>query len=241
MELSKRLQAVADLVTKGLTVADIGCDHGYVSIYLVEQKISPQVIAMDVNKGPLERAREHIVQYGLSDYIDTRLSDGAKALEDNEAEALICAGMGGRLTIHILESELTKIKKMKECILQPQSEVGFVRKRLRELEFSIVEENMVQEDGKYYPMMKVIPVPATRKEPVRSKENDFEVRDKFGGLLLQSKNQTLFSYLKKEQEKFRTIKEQLISLSEENEARTKRVEEVEKELNLIEQAFSYYQ
>lgn len=234
MELSKRLQAVADLVTKGLTVADIGCDHGYVSIYLIEQKISPKVIAMDVNKGPLERAREHIAQYGLSDYIDTRLSDGAKALADEEAEALICAGMGGRLTIHILESELTKIRKMKECILQPQSEIGFVRKRLRKLEFSIVEENMVEEDGKYYPMMKVVPMSVQKTE-------NLEVEDKFGKILLQNKNAVLLEYLKKEQEKFRIIKKQLVSLSEENEARTKRVEEVEKELNLIEQAFSYYQ
>ena len=66
MELSKRLQAVVNLVSPGNVVADIGCDHGYVSIYLIEQKIAPHVIAMDVNKGPLERANMHIASHGLA-------------------------------------------------------------------------------------------------------------------------------------------------------------------------------
>ena len=76
MELSKRLQAVADMVTPNKRVADIGCDHGYISIYLCTKKLASKVIAMDVRKGPLERAKNNIEKYGLSDYIETRLSDG---------------------------------------------------------------------------------------------------------------------------------------------------------------------
>ena len=76
MELSKRLQAVADLVTEGASVADIGTDHGYIPIYLIEHHIAEKVIALDINRGPLERARMHIVGHGLKEKIETRLSDG---------------------------------------------------------------------------------------------------------------------------------------------------------------------
>ena len=94
MELSKRLTAVAGLVTEGASVADIGTDHGYIPIHLIEQNLSPKVIAMDINKGPLERARIHIAGYGMSDRIETRLSDGLAAVKPKEVEEMIVAGMG---------------------------------------------------------------------------------------------------------------------------------------------------
>ena len=76
MQLSKRLSAVAEFVTPGGCLVDVGTDHGYVPIALLEQKKISSAIAMDVNRGPLERAREHITQYNMGDYIETRLSDG---------------------------------------------------------------------------------------------------------------------------------------------------------------------
>ena len=80
MELSKRLQAVADLVSEGLIVADVGTDHGYIPIYLLETKKCEKAIAMDINKGPLLRAKEHIAEHGLTQNIQVKLSDGVKAL-----------------------------------------------------------------------------------------------------------------------------------------------------------------
>ena len=102
MELSKRLYAVAGLVTEGASVADIGTDHGYVPIYLVINNIASKVIAMDINRGPLERARMHIIGHGLKGKIETRLSDGLKEIEPFEVEGMIAAGMGGGLVIKIL-------------------------------------------------------------------------------------------------------------------------------------------
>ena len=90
-------------MTEGASVADIGTDHGYIPIHLIEQNLSPKVIAMDINKGPLERARIHIAGYGMSDRIETRLSDGLAAVKPKEVEEMIVAGMGGGLVIHILE------------------------------------------------------------------------------------------------------------------------------------------
>lgn len=81
VQLSMRLRAIAGMVTKGNRLADVGCDHGYLSIWLVSEKTVPSAIAMDVRPGPLSRARENITRYGLEDYIETRLSDGLAKLE----------------------------------------------------------------------------------------------------------------------------------------------------------------
>lgn len=154
MDLSKRLQAVADMVEPGSVVADVGCDHGYVSMYLVRQGICPRVLAMDVNRGPLERAREHVEEAGLSDYIELRLSDGLKAMELPEADTLLTAGLGGRLAARILEDSAEKVLRMKWLILQPQSEIWLVRQTLRKMGYSITAENMILEEGKYYTVIK---------------------------------------------------------------------------------------
>ena len=95
MELSKRLKAVAGLVTEGASVADIGTDHGYVPIWLIQSGRAAKVIAMDVNEGPLERARGHIRSKRLENVIFTRKSDGLQALHVGEADTMIAAGMGG--------------------------------------------------------------------------------------------------------------------------------------------------
>lgn len=175
MELSKRLQAVADMAETGSIVADVGCDHGYVSMYLIRSGICPHVLAMDVNRGPLERAAEHVEQAGLSAYIDLRLSDGLKAMgwkasEESgnhagdagaessvllpEADTLLTAGLGGRLAVRILEDSADKVQRMKWAILQPQSEIWLVRQKLRKLGYSITDENMIFEEGKYYTVIK---------------------------------------------------------------------------------------
>lgn len=89
--LSNRMQALTDMVTPGTVITDVGCDHGFVSVYLVQRGLSPRVIAMDVRSGPLERAREHIREYGLQDRIETRLSDGLHGLKTGEANGSVPA------------------------------------------------------------------------------------------------------------------------------------------------------
>ena len=96
MQLSKRLSAVAEFVTPGGCLVDVGTDHGYVPIALLEQKKISSAIAMDVNRGPLERAREHIAQYQMGDYIETRLSDGLHALRAGEGGFSSHRGHGRR-------------------------------------------------------------------------------------------------------------------------------------------------
>lgn len=193
MELSRRLQAVADMVTPGNRVADVGCDHGFVSIYLYQKGIAPYVCAMDVREGPLARAREHIRAAGLTPYIRVCLSDGIAALEENEVDTLICAGMGGRLMARILSEGASKIAYMRELILQPQSELDFFRAFLRECGWQITQENMIKEDGKFYPMMRVLPgvgKPPECPDPAVQRREDL-----FGACLLRERNPVLLEYL----------------------------------------------
>ena len=170
MELSKRLFMTASMVKAGSIVADVGCDHGYTAIYLVQNGICPRVLAMDVNEGPLLRAGEHIQEAGLSSYIETRLSDGLSAMKWTEEEAgpdsgagcgrrpeadtLLMAGIGGRLTARILEDAAQKLSRMRAVILQPQSEVWLVRRTLSRLGYRITAEDMVKEDGRFYTAMR---------------------------------------------------------------------------------------
>ena len=130
--LSNRMQALTDMVTPGTVITDVGCDHGFVSVYLVQKGISPRVIAMDVRSGPLEHAREHIREYGLEDRIETRLSDGLHSLKTGEAAGMICAGMGGPLMEKILTEGREQAKEFRELILQPQSEIPHFRTFLME-------------------------------------------------------------------------------------------------------------
>ena len=155
--LSERLQAVVSMVTQGSRVCDVGCDHGFVSICLIEQKISPYVLAMDVREGPLGAASRHISERGLGTYIETRLSDGLHNYEAGETDSLICAGMGGRLMMRILGEDRRKTDSFKELILQPQSELEQFRAWLWEQGYRITDEKMVEEDGKFYSMMRVTP------------------------------------------------------------------------------------
>ncbi|MCD7716274.1 MAG: class I SAM-dependent methyltransferase [Lachnospiraceae bacterium] len=207
MKLSKRLLAVAGMVTPGSVLADIGTDHAYIPIYLVENRIIPHAVAMDVNRGPLARAGEHIREHGLEDAIETRLSDGLAGLHAGEAQSLVIAGMGGALTVRILRegaqvlladtleafSDLHRADAMPapELILQPQSEVPLVRAHLEQNGFRIVREDMVFEDGKYYPMMKA--VPACGPEIPSSCANTMELN--FGPELLKMRHPVLRQFL----------------------------------------------
>lgn len=154
--LSKRLRMLADMVTPGNRVADVGCDHAFLSIYLVQAGICPRALAMDVRTGPLAAAREHVAEWGLGSYIDLRLSDGLAACGPGEADAVVCAGMGGRLMERILTQGMNRAREMKEVILQPQSELPRFRAFLRETGFAVVEEDAVYEEGKYYFAMKAV-------------------------------------------------------------------------------------
>lgn len=232
LELSKRLQAVAEMVTPGLRLVDVGTDHGYIPIYLVENAVIPSAVAMDINEGPLERAKEHIREHGLSERIITRLSDGLKNLRREEADTMIAAGMGGGLVIRILSDSREVAESMKELILQPQSEISKVRAYLCQHGYRIMDENIVLEDGKYYPMMKVVMQESKDPEPYSEEELEF------GRILLRKAHPVLKQFLEREIAINRQINE---NLTVQNSERAKeRMEEIEERIKRLEGILKRY-
>ena len=102
IKLDSRLKAVASLVREGARTADIGTDHAYLLTYLIEKGICPQGIAADLRRGPLENARQTVIEAGLSDKIELILSDGLENIKENSCDDIVLAGMGGNLIAEIL-------------------------------------------------------------------------------------------------------------------------------------------
>ena len=192
MKLSIRLNAVKDTVKKCKTVCDIGCDHGYVSIALAKEGVAEYVIACDVNKGPLEAARENISRENLSEKIDTRLGDGLhKITVDDNPDAIVIAGMGGRLMARILEEGKEIVNGASQLILQPQSELFLVRKWLRDNGFLIEKEQALTDMGKYYFIISAI----KGCEPVADNDYMQVLFDTYSRFLIENKDSVLKEYL----------------------------------------------
>lgn len=231
MQLSLRLKTVADSVTGGNRVADVGCDHAYIAIHLVENNIAPKVIAMDVNKGPLSKARENIQLRGLEARIETRLSDGLARLNPGEADAIVIAGMGGALMVRILTEGETSLTGVRELILQPQSEVFLIRRYLHQKGYRIQSEQMVKEEEKYYIIIK-----AEKGGVEEIYEEDFFYL--YGKHLLLSANPLVEEYLLREAH----LKEQVEASLKgtDTEGSNIRLQEIRKDLAVIRTAIKYY-
>lgn len=252
VKISNRLMTAAALVTPGYTLADVGTDHGYIPIYLLQQKKIPAAIAMDINEGPLERAKEHIALYGLEPYIQTRLSDGVAALTPGEVDAVLIAGMGGGLVMHILKDGEKVCQAAKELILQPQSEIERVREFLEEEGYAILAEDMVLEDGKFYPMMKVqyqgkcaqkyAEESQTASKALSTAENVevWKLSNLYGGLLLQNRHPVLKTYLEKEKLVYMDIRNNLEKQPFSEKIQT-RLAEVKETLHYNELALRFYE
>lgn len=200
MKLSKRLEMVASFVEKGSRIADIGTDHGYLPIALVERGICPGAVAMDIGQGPLARAREHILACGMEKVVELRLSDGVAKLKPGEVDTAVMAGMGGELVIHILEQGRFLWDSLDSLVLSPQSELDKVRRYLEEQGFCIRREEMVADEGKFYTVMLV----------KRGKMHYLRPAEYlYGKCLIEAKNPVLICFLEKERARIKGIVEGL--------------------------------
>ncbi len=156
VRLSERLMAVANMITPGLAVADVGCDHAHLALYLAENDIAPFVYAVDVNEGPLEGARKSIEEAGLADRIETVLCYGLCGIKKGDVSCIVMAGMGGPLMAEIIRTSEDVCASARELILEPQSEPGMLRHFLEDSGYLIISEDMVCEENKFYPVIKCL-------------------------------------------------------------------------------------
>ena len=201
MKISKRLEAVANLVSPNRIIVDIGTDHGYVPIYLISHNIINKAVAADVGEGPLSRAVNNIKAYGLEGKIKTILSDGFKNVPKDDIDTAVIAGMGGDLIVNIL-SVCDYVKDLDELVLSPHKHADLVRLKLKELKFEIVEEKMIKDEGKFYPIIKAI---NSKNNPDGVYCAD-EVEVNFGPVLLKQKDEVLKEFLETEYNKFINFK-----------------------------------
>lgn len=154
MKLSNRLERILSFVEEGDAVADVGCDHGFAAIELVSRGIASKVSALDVNRDPLEKARENAARAGVMEKIGFYLSDGLEKLPEGEADTVIIAGMGGMLMSRIIsDTPKAVMKGIRKLILSPQSEQSHFRHFLADNGFEIEDEALIYEDNKFYPVI----------------------------------------------------------------------------------------
>ena len=153
--LSKRLQACCAFVAPGDRVADVGCDHGYLGIYLLTSGIAASVIASDVNEQPLHSAMTNANRFGVRDRMEFYLSDGVKAIP-RDFDTLVCAGMGADTMISILESAPWLQSGSYRMILQCQSKTATLRRYLSDHGWHITEESVLRDGRFLYTVMDVI-------------------------------------------------------------------------------------
>ncbi len=153
--LSNRLLACCQFIHPGDRVADVGCDHGYLGIYLLRQDIASAVLAADVNEMPLQSACHNAEKFGVGDRIRFFLSDGVRNIP-RDFDALVCAGMGADTMISILEAAPWLKDGRRRLILQCQSKRPMLRRYLSDQGYAICRETLAQ-DGKFlYPVMEVV-------------------------------------------------------------------------------------
>ncbi len=236
IKLSLRLQQIANYVTEGARVADIGSDHALLPVFLLQSGKSPSAIAGELNKGPYQAARKQAADAGLSSRLDVRQGDGLAVLRAGEADTVTIAGMGGHLMRDILEAGNVegKLADVQELILQPNVGEDAVRMWLLDRGWYLQDEAILEEDGKIYEVLRAIKHPdATNKNsalydpsllPIEL--DDFTKKSillRMGPYLLHKNNPILVKKWRSELVKFERICKQL-SESELEESANKLVQ-----------------
>lgn len=155
LPISKRLLCCASMVQSGSRVADIGTDHGYLGIYLLQSGAARHVIACDLRKDPLENARRNAKLFGVDGEMELRLSDGLEKILPDEVDTVVMAGMGGDLIQRILSQCPWRKREGLQFILQPQSAGNVLRRWMCEDGFEIQREEPVQDGHFLYTVMDI--------------------------------------------------------------------------------------
>ena len=154
IKISKRLESIASLIDNNNSIIDIGCDHGLLDIYLIENKKNINILATEINKNALNNAKNNIKKYKLENIIKLQESDGLKNIDTTNYNTIIIAGMGSHTIVGILKQSIKKLKNIDNLILQSNNDNYFLRKKVLKLGFYIEKEILIKEKNIYYTIIK---------------------------------------------------------------------------------------
>lgn len=222
INISERLKSVASFVLddkKSNKIIDVGCDHALLDIYLLQNNYELNIVASDVNQGPLDKAKENITKYSLLNKIELRLSDGIVSLND-DIDTVVISGMGKDTIVEILSRDKDKLLNVSKLVISSNNKFPSLREDIFKLGFVLDNEKIVYEDGKFYIIMKFI--------KGNKKYSSKEVY--FGPCLLKNKDilfDKYFSYLKEEKIKILSnLPDRCIKKRKELEKEIKRLTDV---------------
>lgn len=210
--ISQRLQAIASFLPPSKSIADVGCDHGFLIIEGFLKYSLEKAVAIDNKPLPLGKAKSNLFGYDFFDRVDFILSDGLENL-NSEVDAIILAGMGGMTVIGILSKDFSKIGNSR-LIVQANRDVMEVRRFLSERDFAIVDEKIIFEDKKYYEIC------VFEKSSEAVSYSDKELR--FGPVLLKKHEDVFLSKLRNDLRILTAISFQ----TQENQKRIREIKEI---------------
>ena len=183
---------------KANVIMDVGTDHGYIAIELIRRNIADKVIASDINKDPLNKAKLNVSLEGLSSKIHLRLGGGLAPVKNNEVQVVLIAGMGGNLIRDILEKDIDKVKNIDYLILQPAQNPEVLREYLYTGNYEVIDEDVCEDEGKYYELFKV---KYKENKSTKLKEIFYEISP----ALLNKKSEVFKSYLHEKVDKYNKV------------------------------------
>ncbi len=219
INLSERMQKIAEMVIPGESCADIGTDHGYIPAYLLQNNICSKVVLTDIAEGPLERARKNLTDCGLEAQ-DFRLGAGLEVLDSAEVSTVIIAGMGGELIRDILLKDPAKSKSFRKLILQPRTRTDEMRRDLALAGFTVCDYALARERGR------ICEIIALRPGTADEAEENFIISD----FLLRKKDPLLKEFI---EIKIKQRKDILKNLQNSEEDQTKKSLLLEEEIHYL--------
>lgn len=215
--LSYRLQQIADRIKKFELLADIGTDHAYIPIYAVKKGLTKRAIAADISKGSCKKARLNINSHHLSDLIDVRQGNGLEVIKEGEnPDTIVITGMGGLLTINVLESGKNAVSSASQLILQPQRDIDKVRRYVHSIGFKITYESIFKEGDKFYTLL----------DCEKGKESYSDIEYLFGKIPLENKSPILKEYAVTEYDKLLIVLDNMERNSKQKDENYKRISEL---------------
>ncbi len=225
--LSKRLKAIASQVRPGEKVADIGTGHGLLPVFLIKKNIAAYVVASDLNPGPLKRVVEQVKNSIVAERVSVRGGYGLEVLKPGEVEVIILSGIGGENICEILEASPEILARNPRLVLQPMTSVNRVRLWLADNGWLINDEDLVEEEGKFYEII------AAEKGSMSLNITELEI----GPVLLMKKHPMLVPFLKKKIKHMRKVLTMLGKAKGEEAEQKKK--EVENSLQKLEKVISW--